>query len=205
MVSLPGRGAPQGDPAEGPLDEPLEVAERNLWLGARVIAGTTIMFFAAFVFAYFYLHSLNNSNLWRPAGVDPPQRYGLAIVLLFAVSAGLLIFASRAAGARRGWLPAAGIALVLGLAGCVVQVFEYANLHFSPTDGGYASVFIGWTALFVVFVLLTMYWVEVLFAEGLRNRNAEEVLVPVGLSDAAFYWGLLAGIGVLTWAILYLF
>ena len=75
MVKLPGRG-PQSSPTDGPLDEPPEVNERNLWLGARVIAGTTIMFFAAFVFAYFYLRSLNNSHLWRPAGVDPPQRYG---------------------------------------------------------------------------------------------------------------------------------
>ena len=138
-----------------------------------MIAGTTILFFAAFVFAYFYLRSLNNSDLWRPAGVDPPQRYGLAIVLLFVTSAGLLAYAAWAAREKRGWLPAAGAALALGLAGCVVQVFEYANVHFSPTDGGYASVFIGWTVLFVVFVLLTMYWVEILFAEGLRNRGAE--------------------------------
>ena len=29
--------------------------------------------------------------------------------------------------------------------------------------------------------------------------------MPAGLSDASFYWSLLAGIGVLTWAILYLF
>ena len=204
MVSLPRRGASQPD-AAGPLDEPPEVNERNLWIGARVIAGTTILFFAAFVFAYFYLHSLNNSDLWRPAGVDPPQRYGLAIVLLFVTSAGLLAYASWAAREERGWLPAAGVALALGLAGCVVQVFEYANIHFSPTDGGYASVFIGWTVLFVVFVLLTMYWVEILFAEGLRKRRVEGAAVPAGLSDAAFYWGLLAGIGVLTWAILYLF
>ena len=97
------------------------------------------------------------------------------------------------------------MALALGIAGCVVQVFEYANIHFSPTDGGYASVFIGWTVLFVVFVLLTMYWVEILFAEGLRKRGMEGAAVPAGLSDAAFYWGLLAGIGVLSWAILYLF
>ncbi len=53
--------------------------------------------------------------------------------------------------------------------------------------------------------ILTMYWVEILFAEGVRNRGAEEAVVPAGLADAAFYWGLLAGIGVLTWAILYLF
>ena len=204
MVSLPRRGASQPDSA-GPLDEPPEVNERNLWIGARVIGGTTILFFAAFVFAYFYLHSLNNSDLWRPAGVDPPQRYGLAIVLLFVTSAGLLAYASWAAGIKRGWLPAAGVALALGIAGCVVQIFEYANVHFSPTDGGYASVFIGWTVLFVVFVLLTMYWVEILFAEGLRKRGMEGAAVPAGLSDAAFYWGLLAGIGVLSWAILYLF
>ena len=204
MVKLPGRGRQEGS-ADGPFDEPPEVHERNLWLGARVIAGTTIMFFAAFVFAYFYLHSLNNSNVWRPPGIDPPQRYGVAIVLLFVASAGALAYASWAARENRGWLAAAGTALALGLAGCVVQVFEYANLHFSPTDGGYASVFIGWTTLFVVFVILTMYWVEILFAEGVRNRGAEEATVPPGLADAAFYWGLLAGIGVLTWAILYLF
>jgi len=204
MVRVPRRGASQPD-IEGPPDEPPEVNERNLWIGARVIGGTTILFFAAFVFAYFYLHSLNNSGLWRPPGVDPPQRYGLAVVLLFATSAALLAYASWMAGEKRGWLPWAGAALALGLAGCVVQVFEYANVHFSPTDGGYASVFIGWTALFVVFVLLTMCWVEILFAEGLRNRGAGEAVVPAGLSDAAFYWGLLAGIGVLSWAILYLF
>ena len=205
MVRLPRRRAttPAGSHAE--YVEPPEVHERNLWIGARVIAGTTILFFAAFVFAYFYLRSLNNSHQWRPSGVDPPQRYGLAIVLLFVISASLLAYAAWAAREKRGWLPAAGAALALGLAGCVVQVFEYANLHFSPTDGGYASVFIGWTVLFVVFVLLTMCWVEILFAEGVRNRGAEEAVVPAGLADAAFYWSLLAGIGVLTWAILYLF
>ena len=204
MVRLPKRASEEPGAAEGPLAEPPEVHERNLWLGARVIAGTTIMFFAAFVFAYFYLRSLNNSGLWRPPGVDPPQRYGVAVMLLFVGSATLLAYASWAAREKRGWLAAAGAALALGIAGCVVQVFEYANLHFSPTDGGYASVFIGWTAFFVVFVLLTMFWVEILFAEGLRNRGGEGAMVPAGLPDATFYWGLLAGIGVLTWAILYL-
>ena len=28
------------------------------------------MFFLGFVFAYFYLRSLNNNGLWRPAGVS---------------------------------------------------------------------------------------------------------------------------------------
>ncbi len=194
------------EPAQAPADsltEPPEVHERNLWAGARVIAGTTLLFFAAFVFAYFYLRSLDNSGKWMPAGVDPPQAYGAVIVILYAASAASFAYAARAARRQRGWLAAAGLSLALGLAGCVVQVFEYAHLGFGPQDGGYASVFLGWTITFVVFALMAMYWVEILFAEGLRNRRAPGPYVPAGLGDAAFYWTLLAVIGVLTWFILY--
>jgi heme/copper-type cytochrome/quinol oxidase subunit 3 len=205
MVRLPKmRATREPEASEGQLAEPPEVNERNLWIGARVIAGTTILFFAAFAFAYFYLRSLNNTHRWRPGGVDPSQRYGLAIVLLFAASAAVLVYAAWAARQERGWLAAAGASLALGLAGCVAQVLEYAQLHFGPLDGGYASVFIGWTIFFVVFALLTLCWVEILLAEGLRHRHDTPLYVPAGLSDAAFYWELLAGIGVVTWAILYL-
>lgn len=186
-----------------PLAEPPEVHERNLWLGARILAGATIMFFLAFVFAYFYLRSLNTAGRWHPDKVDPPQAYGAAIVILFAASAGSLAYAAYVARNGRRWLAAAGLSLVLGLAGCVVQAFEYAHIGFRPQSGGYASVFLGWTLLFVVLVLPAMYWVEVILAEGLRNRRASGVHVPAGLGDAAFYWGLLAGTGVLAWAILY--
>src|ERR1700675_1347847 len=58
-----------------PLAEPPEGHERNLWLAAPIIAGATIMFFLAFVFAYFYLRSLNTPGMWRPSNVDPPQGY----------------------------------------------------------------------------------------------------------------------------------
>ncbi len=190
-------------PAVDPQVEPPEVHERNLWLAARILAGATIMFFLAFVFAYFYLRSLNTHNMWRPDNVDPPQGYGAAIVILFAASAALLTYAADAARRGRGWLAAAGLSLVLGLAGCVVQAFEYAHIGFGPQSGGYASVFMGWTLLFVVLVLPVMYWVEILLAEGIRHRGSSGAHVPPGLGDAAFYWGLLAGIGVLAWFILY--
>ncbi|MGH2964984.1 MAG: hypothetical protein ACRDMH_06345 [Solirubrobacterales bacterium] len=183
--------------------EPPEVQERNIWLGVRVIAGVTIMFFLAFVFAYFYLRSLNNAGRWQPPRVDPPNTYGAVIVGLFSLSAVVLASADRAARGARAWLPLAGIALALGLAGCVVQGFEWANLGFSPLDGGYASVFLGWTLLFTLFVLFAMYWVEVVFATGVRHRRADGY-VPHGLDAASFYWMLLAVIGVIAWVILYL-
>ena len=186
-----------------PVAEPPEVHERNLWFGARILAGSTIMFFLAFVFAYFYLRSLNNAGKWQPAGVDPPQAYGAAIVILFVASAASFAYAAYAARGRRPWLGAAGLSLALGLAGCVVQAFEYAHLGFGPQKGGYASVFIGWTLLFVVMVLPAMYWVEITLAEGLRQRRASGTYVPAGLGDAAWYWALLASIGVIAWFILY--
>jgi heme/copper-type cytochrome/quinol oxidase subunit 3 len=190
-------------PVVDPQAEPPEVHERNLWLAVRILAGATIMFFLAFVFAYFYLRSLNTHAMWRPSDVDPPQGYGAAIVILFAASAASLTYAADAARRERGWLAAAGLSLVLGLAGCVVQAFEYAHIGFGPQSGGYASVFIGWTLLFVVVVLPVMYWVEILLAVGIRNRGSSGTPIPPGLGDAAFYWGLLAAIGVLAWFILY--
>jgi heme/copper-type cytochrome/quinol oxidase subunit 3 len=162
------------------------------------------MFFLAFLFAYFYLRSLDSHGLWRPDGVDPPQGYGAAIVALFALSAGSAAYAAQAARNGRRWLAAAGLSLLLALAGCIVQGFEYAHLGFGPRSGGYASVFIGWTAFFVVFVLGVVYGLETLFAEGLRNRQGPGPKVPPGLDEAAFYWQLLAAIGVLAWVILYL-
>jgi heme/copper-type cytochrome/quinol oxidase subunit 3 len=193
------------DPAprtEDAFAEPPEIHARNLWLSARLLAGATILFFLAFVFAYFYLRSFNNNDNWRPSGTDPPGGYGAAIVILYALSAAAFSYAARAARERRAWFGAAGLSLALGLAGVIVQGFEYANLGFSPVDGGYASVFMGWTILFAVFVLPAMYWVETLLAVGIRNR-ATKGYIPVGIDAAAFYWSLLAAIGVLSWFILY--
>jgi heme/copper-type cytochrome/quinol oxidase subunit 3 len=187
---------------EDPFAEPPQIHDRNLWVAARLLAGATILFFLAFVFAYFYLRSFNNNDNWRPSGIDPPGGYGIAIVILFAASAGSFNYAARAARAARPWLGAAGLSLGLGLAGVVVQGFEYANLGFTPSDGGYASVFLGWTILFAVLVLPAMYWVETMLATGLRHRAAKGY-APVGIEAAAFYWSLLAVAGVVAWFILY--
>jgi heme/copper-type cytochrome/quinol oxidase subunit 3 len=185
------------------LTEPPELYERNLWVGVRLLAGATILFFISFVFAYFYLKSFNNNDNWRPPGIDPPGGYGAAIVVLFVLSAASFAYAARAAQRRRPWLAAAGLSLALGVAGVVVQGFEYANLGFGPGDGGYASVFMGWTIFFALLVLPAMYWVETMLATGLRQRRSGDGYVPPGIEPAAFYWSLLAAMGVVAWFILY--
>jgi heme/copper-type cytochrome/quinol oxidase subunit 3 len=182
-----------------------ELHERIDRVGFGLVGGATVMFFFGFVFAYFYLRSLDNNELWRPAGVEPPSGYGIAIAAVLVLSALSFGYAARVAKqGRGGWVVPSGIALVLGLFACAAQAVEYAHIPFGPQSGGYASVFFGWTVLYLVASLLALYRVEIALAAGLRNRGREEAAVPEGFVPGAMYWGLLAAIGVLAWIVLYL-
>src|SRR5580692_12016800 len=87
--------------------EPPEVAARQLYLAGRLLAGATAFFFLAFVFAYFYLRSLDVDHMWRPKHVGPEQGYGVAILVVLLVSGALAILAGRMLGReQRAWLGA---------------------------------------------------------------------------------------------------
>ena len=178
-----------------------ELVPGNLAVGIRLwAAATTFVFFCPF-FAYFYLRSLDSAGLWRPAGVDPPQAFGVAIVALSVLSAAALLLASRREVSA--WLPLTALSLVLGLIAVVLQCVEYARLGFGPTDGGYASVFVAWTALNALVVLGTMLWLETLLAYGLRSPDPLPLVRP-RLEALAFYWAYLAALAAVMWVVLYL-
>jgi heme/copper-type cytochrome/quinol oxidase subunit 3 len=191
-----------------------DVGARVLSVGARLLCGATIFFYLAFVFAYFYLRSLNQNHMWRPAHVHPNQGLGAAFIACVVISALLAIVAGRRMKVgSRSWLPPALIAVVLGLAAVALQCIEYTTQHWGPTNGGYASVFSGWTGFYLITVLATMYWLWTQVATEMRARRspagegdvqeADRLIAP-GLDAAVFYWSFLAGIGVLTWVVLYL-
>jgi heme/copper-type cytochrome/quinol oxidase subunit 3 len=181
-----------------------EVHERNLRIGVHVLGGSTIMFFFAFAFAYFYLRSVDTHGRWNAADHAAPDGYGVAIAALFVLGAAAIFAAATAARRDRPWLAQAGIALAAVLGAIVLQAIEYANVDFVPHDGGYTSVFYGWTALLAVFALGAVYWTAVLVAEGARLRTADAQPAPPGLREAAFYVALLAAIAVIAWVLLYL-
>ena len=70
--------------------EPPELLARNLSSAAHLLASATAFFFLAFVFAYFYLRSLNNGGLWHPKHVDPSQTLG-ALVMATSVASAVLV------------------------------------------------------------------------------------------------------------------
>jgi heme/copper-type cytochrome/quinol oxidase subunit 3 len=194
--------------------EPPEVAARVLSVASRLLCGATTFFFLAFVFAYFYLRSLNQDHMWRPAHVHPDQAWGVVFIVCLAASVLTTTLAGRLMkrGAR-GWLPWAGAGLALGLVAIAAQCIEYTVQNFGPKDGAYASVFCVWMGFYLIAVLCTMYWLETQVATELRARREPassegdvkdpDHLIAPGLDAAVFYWSFLGAIGLLTYVVLY--
>ena len=86
--------------------EPPSTVERNLAIGSRLWASSLVFFFFAFLFAFFYLRSLNERGLFKPKGVDAPQGWGIAIMRLPRRERG----AAAVGCGRPARRPAAGVA-----------------------------------------------------------------------------------------------
>jgi heme/copper-type cytochrome/quinol oxidase subunit 3 len=201
--------------------EPADVGARALSVAARLLCGASTFFFLAFVFAYFYLRSLNQNHMWRPAHVKPDQALGAAFIACVVLSVLATFVAGRQMKAgSRGWTGLAIGGVVLATAAVALQCIEYTQQHFGPTDGAFASVFCGWTGFYLIAVLGTIYWLETQVATELRARRMPahttpeqseggdiadpDLLIAPGLDAAVFYWSFLGGIGVLTYIVLYL-
>ena len=194
--------------------EPADVGARALYVASRLLAGATTFFFLAFLFAYFYLRSINQDHMWRPPHINPDQGLGAAFVACVLISAALAILAGRRMKRRSsGWVAPASVALALGLAAVALQCVEYTVQHFGPTNGAYASVFCAWSGFYLIAVLGTMYWLETQIATELRARRAPaghgdirdpDRLIAPGLDACVFYWSYLAAIGAIAYVTLYL-
>lgn len=209
--------------------EPPELLGRNLVSASYLLAGATAFFFIAFVFAYFYLRSLNSAGMWKPKGVDASVAWGTVVVACYAASAVLvrLGLTDHRALRRDRWRVKGLVALLVGVVGLILQVFAWTHESFGPADGGFASVYFGWTAFLFLFVLGTLIWLEMTLATSLRysrvegdapppghasgdrHRTGHDIRDPLSLVRAelvglSFYWTFLAGVAVVSWIILYL-
>jgi heme/copper-type cytochrome/quinol oxidase subunit 3 len=188
--------------------------EANLRVGSRLFAAAMAFMFMAFVFAFFYLRALNSNGDFRPAHVHPKQGYGIAILAAIVVGAVAFDLARRTfvTGAEAAWRAGAVLTLLLGLAAVAVQCYQYTRLGFGPTDGGYASVFVGWTGLLALFEFGVMYSVETLVAQSLRGdppagvgddiERPSALLRPAADACAVLLY-LMAGVEVFAFVLLY--
>ena len=143
-----------------------EAALNASWTGARLGIGSLTFAFGAFVFAFFYLKSLNSHDMWYPtATLKPPQAWAGALVMALVVASAAIqtgVLQLIKAGGKAAWLAGAVLALVLGLAAIGVEVWQLLNLPFQPGAAGFASVFTGFYPVFIVIAFAVMVWLEML-------------------------------------------
>ena len=146
-----------------------ESALNATWTGSRLAIGGLTCLFGAFLFAYFYLRSLNSSGRWEGSGfVHPSLWIGTTIMLLAEVSAGVHYFGLQRikAGNKRAWQVNGLIAMGFGLAAVAFQIYQLVDLPFAPGSSGYASVFSGFYPMFLLVQLAVLVWLEILLARS---------------------------------------
>jgi heme/copper-type cytochrome/quinol oxidase subunit 3 len=184
--------------------EPADLLARNLRVGSRIFAAALAFFFVAFFFAFLYLRALNTNGLWRgwpPHHPNPSLAFGVAILVCVLASAAL-----ARAGVLLGpalWRVAALASLVLALAAVGLQAAQFSSLGFGPTDAGYASVFVGWSGLFALFLLGACYWLGTVVGDVSRAGEATEFRAAA-LDAVGFVMVVLAGIELTAFILLYI-
>ena len=146
-----------------------ESALNATWTGSRLAIGGLTFLFGAFLFAYFYLRSLNSEGRWQGDGFIAPSLWiGTTIMLLAEASAGVHYFGLQRikAGRKSTWQINGLIALGLGLAAVAFQIYQLVDLPFVPGSSGYASVFTGFYSVFLVVQLAVLIWLEILLARS---------------------------------------
>jgi heme/copper-type cytochrome/quinol oxidase subunit 3 len=181
-----------------------EVDARLTRVGMRILLGADVFFFAAFLFAFFYLRALNNDYAWLPEGTTHPTRaIGAIIVLLLMLCAAFYILGARAVATTPStartlfWL-----ALVAGILCCVVQLYEFRNLGFDPQlGGGYPSVFVGLKGGLLAQIVGALLWVgsHVAQAKPLGDSAAR----PASAGIFGYFLIFLAGVSLVAYLVLY--
>ena len=196
-----------------------EAALNANWTASRLGIGGLCFLFGSFLFAYFYLRSLNSSGRWHGSGFHRPSEvYGAVIMLLVLVSAGVHYIGLQRikAGNKSAWQIGGVIALVIGLAAVALQIVELLYLPFQPGSSGFSSVFTAFYPAFAVILLAGLIWLETLL---MRSRSipgmsfveqpptyAEAFAVQrfqANLSAFTLVWNFLAAMALLFWILFY--
>lgn len=196
-----------------------ESALNASWTGVRLAVGGLSFLFGAFVFAFFYLKSINSHHLWYTQQSHPQSGFGLTVMLLVVISAAIqtLVLQRIKAGAKSAWLAGAVVALLIGLAAVAVEIFQLADLPFWPGSSGFASVFVGFWPVYMAVAFCVMVWLEILIMRARVIPEISFVEQPptyaeafavqkfqASLSAFTVTWNYMAVVAFIFWVLFYL-
>ena len=190
-------------PADLDAVERPEVLARNIRVGSRIWAASQAFFFLAFFFAFLYLRALNTDGVWRGwPHHHPSPSLAFGVAILICVLASAAVARGAVLVAPQTWRLTASAALVLALAAVGLQSAQFSSLGFGPTDAAYASVFVGWSGLFALFLLGTSYWLATVIGDVTRTGTLPE-LRAAAVDAIGFVLLVLAGIEIVAFILLY--
>jgi heme/copper-type cytochrome/quinol oxidase subunit 3 len=197
-----------------------EAALNAAWTGARLAVGALTFAFGAFVFAFFYLRSLNSHGMWYPSSFTGPKQWSGAVIMALIVASAVVqyvVLQGLKAGHKAPWMIGAVAALVLGLAGIGLQLWQLTQEPFYPASSGFASVFTGSTPVLVTILFCAMVWLEMLIMQARQIPEISFVEQPPTYAEAfrvqrfqarlsAFtvVWNYLAAVAIVFWILFYL-
>lgn len=182
---------PGNEPAGTGHHLPLSVKQRQHRMAVLLLLGSDVVFFICLLFAFFYLKTLNENNMWLPKGLQvPPASQGFIL-------AGILILSSLAyrwgdKGIRKGnqsQLKAGiGIALGLWIVELFYQISLWSQLSMHPGQGGFASMFYVISGYHTFHLLLGLFLGVGLFNRILKGRYMLGDSVDIEIVGYLWYW-----------------
>jgi heme/copper-type cytochrome/quinol oxidase subunit 1/heme/copper-type cytochrome/quinol oxidase subunit 3 len=175
--------------------------------GTLLFIGSEAVFFGALF--YTYLHLRVRADVWPPAGI-PHLEAGLPVLnTVILLASGLfahwgLVGLTR--GRRDRYARRMIVAMALGLTFLGIQIYEYANVGFSLSDGIMGSTFFTITGFHGAHVaagvvLLGIGVVRILWGRGERSPSRLEL----GLAESGtYYWHFVDAVWLVVLTLVYL-
>jgi len=196
-----------------------EAALNAAWTASRLAIGGLCFLFGSFMFAYFYLRSINASGRWLGPGYHPPSMLMGTVIMAAVLASAATHYAALQqikAGKKNLWVIGAVTTLILGVGAVVLQIIELLFLPFWPGSSGFSSVFVGFYPVFIVVLLAGMIWLETLLARARfipaisfveQPPTYEEAFAvqrfQSSLSGFATVWNFLAVVALIFWVLFY--
>jgi len=191
-----------------PIEHP-DVEARIVSIGSYLAAAALAFFFIAFLFAFFYLRALNTNGLWgggKPGHhVHPALTVGIIVLVCVLGSVALVRLSLAGVRTQKSYARNVAIAaLVLGLAAVAVQCWQYTDLGFGPGDGGFASVYLGWTGFFTIFAFVVLVWLEILLASSQSDTDLRRGRFEADAASFSIVWTMLGVVEIAAFILLYI-
>ena len=179
-----------------------------VFLGMFMFIGSEIMLFGSFFTVYFFDRVVNHAPHWPPIvnghQLERPVFVAAINTLILVTSSFTMHWAlvSAKRGRRLGLVVGLGMTLVMGLTFLGLQMREYHNLGFVPSDGAFPTTFFALTGLHGLHVFVGATLLTIAFIRSCRGHYSPDA--HLGLEVTGLYWHFVDVVWIFLYTVVYL-